>query len=373
MYYILLSLNLERLNMRSPDFENKRDKTAPSAWPYAAEISSGFWSSETVLESPHYLLLSPQSSRKVQAFLKKFYREDVTEIGAPFPRFGAMRRYPQLEKMIVEAEGRKMTGAQVAEHNRREITKAGMIRWSQALRELFGSSGLREIRQHKNGPLVVATVGGEEGYGIREVAQGFAQMQIPIALYAVDPRSLPGMEEYKDLFAQKNFSLSLNLRDPRKIHWAQIQPDVVVFPQLWIADFVAFDAWKETIAKIVEAKPSVVIAGFPRVCTVIEDPIVLEDVITMTAELMYKRQLISSPEVRLSTIGREMPETSVLGGLLSYYGYRKKAIKAYVDDLMVPYNLYGAAIEDEQGRSVYLAPFDPYFLLTVHEDLLPYA
>jgi hypothetical protein len=366
MYYILLSLNLERLNMRLPDFENKRDKTASSVWPYTAEISSGFWSSETVLESPHYLLLSPQSSRKVQALLRKFYREDVTEIGAPFPRFGAMRRYPQLEKMIVETEGRKMTGAQVAEHNRREITKAGMIRWSQAMRELFASSELREIRQHKNGPLVVATVGGEEGYGIREVAQGFAQMQIPIALYAVDPRSLPGMEEYKDLFAQKNFSLSLNLRDPRKIHWVPIQPDVVVFPQLWMADCFSYEAWEETIARIAEAKPSVVIAAFPRVDSIVRDPFVLRTV----KYLMYtKGQISSIEEVNSPTMRMEMSEISILSGLFTVFGYKNKAIKVFSDDLFIPHNIYGASMIDSQNNCQSLIPLDPYFVLAVHEEL----
>ena len=217
----------------------------------------------------------------------------------------------------------------------------------------------------------MAIVGCEDGYGIRGVAQAFSQMPIPINLYAVDPRSLPDMEEYKDLLSQIHFSLTLNLQDPRKILWPQVQPDIVIFPRLWMADLFAFDAWKETIAEIAGAKPSLIIAGFPRVSSVIKDPMVLEDVLEMTAKLMYKRGQISSPdEIGRSTMGIEMPETSVLSHLLRYRGYEKRAIEISSDEIMAPYNLYGASVPDFRGNRESLALLDPYIVLTIHEDLV---
>ena len=66
----------------------------------------------------NYLLLSPEDSEKVQAFLKKYDEEDLTDVATPFPRFEPTRRFLELDEMTFEVGGERMTGAQVAEHNR---------------------------------------------------------------------------------------------------------------------------------------------------------------------------------------------------------------------------------------------------------------
>jgi hypothetical protein len=341
------------------------------AWPYSIEVPS-FLFPEQDFRSPDYLLVSPPFDRIIQDFLKRADRENLTDMVAPFPQFDPIMRYPELDEMVVRVGEEIMTGAQVAAYNLREITKASMVRWRMAVSQLFRASGLREIRRHRADHLVVAIVGCEGGYGIREIFQVFSQVGIPTELYAVDERSLPPAEEYKDFYGQMEVSLVLNSKDPRKIVWSQVKPDVVVLPRFWMAGLPSYDAWKETIAQIAEAKPSIMIAGFPRGNSIVEDPAILEDVARMTAEMMYQRQQISTlpQEGELSVMGLQAPEISILGGLFSYYGYERRAIEVFTDKLVVPCTIYGAALVDSRDERESLVPLDPYFLLATHKDLV---
>ncbi|MCL5090559.1 MAG: hypothetical protein M1514_00970 [Patescibacteria group bacterium] len=299
--------------------------------------------------SPNYILLSSSSSQAVREILAK-----KQETEALFPEYWQMKRYEEIDKMLVTTkDGVELKAAEVAAHNKAEIAQVTQMRWFGCLSELFSLADIRKMPcRTEEGRLKIGVAGCEDGQGIAGLLAFFNSRETAVDIFGVDPRGVGEVDRYKEQLSFRASTVTLAQGDIVDIFQRDWQFDLVVFPNPGpFADWKRYNAWKKIVETMVKTEPSLIIFSFPRTGWSVRDLLVLADV-WKTEEMM------------------DLREEQLFEILLKKSGYFRGALRFFNDVLKIPYYLYGA--EEIVGEEKeFLSICDPYFSLFIHRDTLP--
>lgn len=338
-------------------------------WPGSVEVKKLNSTPETVSILSNYILLSPDSSRRVQTtlgdiFAMEPYKEEI------YPRHLQMKRFAKIDELdVVTLDGRKIKAGQVAEHNCYEIERLTRVRWEKALTEIFEKAQIKRIPSHReDGGLTVGVLGCEDGHGLGGLLEVLSvKMGLTVNLFGVDPREPGEIERIKDLLAGSVSTATLNRVDLRAVLWRVVAPDLVVFPAPGPFNTLErYQAWEEVVKKVAEAKPSIIIFSFP------ETGISIYDVEVKKRFLRLNEKMKTVSEENLAMICNYgfLFEERLFRALLVKAGYQIRAISFHPDNnIKLPLSIYGDG-EKVGGEMEYLETMDPYFSLAVHKDAL---